>query len=94
MHLCDLHVEVLLFLAEINSPLIKHMEEKWVAKLAYLSDVFERIKILNTCLQERVQRLLHTQSSLWIYEKVGTVGCTCEAGVSGNVEGVLARAGF
>ncbi|XP_073337223.1 zinc finger BED domain-containing protein 5-like [Pagrus major] len=50
--LCDLHEEVLLFLAEIDSPLVKHMEDaKWVAMLAYLSDIFDRINTLNTSLQ-------------------------------------------
>ncbi|KAM3835905.1 zinc finger BED domain-containing protein 5-like [Diretmus argenteus] len=50
--LCDLREEVLLFLAEIDSPLVKHMEDaKWVAMLAYLSDIFDRINTLNTSLQ-------------------------------------------
>ncbi|XP_061587400.1 zinc finger BED domain-containing protein 5-like [Cololabis saira] len=50
--LCDLHEEVLMFLAEINSPLVKHIEDtKWVAMLAYLSDIVDRINTLNTSLQ-------------------------------------------
>lgn len=50
--LCDLREEVLLFLAKINSPLVKHMEDmNWVAMLAYLSDIFDRINVLNTSLQ-------------------------------------------
>ncbi|XP_022597516.1 zinc finger BED domain-containing protein 5-like [Seriola dumerili] len=50
--LCDLRKEVLLFLAEIDSPLVKHMEDaKRVAMLAYLFDIFDRINTLNTSLQ-------------------------------------------
>jgi hypothetical protein len=50
--LCDLREEVRLFLSEISSPLLQHMEDmNWVAKLAYLSDIFERINSLNTSLQ-------------------------------------------
>ncbi|KAK0146558.1 Zinc finger BED domain-containing protein 5 [Merluccius polli] len=49
---CDLHEEVLLFLAKIASPLVKHMEDaKWVAMLAYLSDIFDHISTVNTSLQ-------------------------------------------
>ncbi|XP_056126207.1 zinc finger BED domain-containing protein 5-like [Rhinichthys klamathensis goyatoka] len=50
--LCDLREEVLLFLTEINSPLAKHLADmNWLAMLAYLSDIFDRINSLNTSLQ-------------------------------------------
>lgn len=50
--LCDLLEEVLLFLAEMDSLLVKRMEDaKWVAMLAYLSDIFDRINTLNTSLE-------------------------------------------
>lgn len=76
-HLCDLREEVLLFLAEINSPLVKHMEDmNWVAMLAYLSDIFDWINVLNTS-RQRVPCLFGTRSSLWIQEKVGPVVCSC-----------------
>ena len=50
--LCELREEAFLFLTEINSPLAKHLEDmNWLALLAYLSDIFERINTLNTSLQ-------------------------------------------
>lgn len=50
--LCDLCEEVLLFLADINSPLVRHMEDmNWVEMLAYLSDIFNGRNTLNTSLQ-------------------------------------------
>lgn len=49
---CDLREVVLLFLADINTPLVRHMEEmNWVEVLAYLSDIFNWINTLNTPLQ-------------------------------------------
>ncbi|XP_062254936.1 zinc finger BED domain-containing protein 5 [Platichthys flesus] len=50
--LCELREEAFLFLTEINSPLAKHLEDmNWLALLAYLSDIFERINTLNNSLQ-------------------------------------------
>lgn len=51
-HLCDLREEVLLFLADINPPPVRRMEDmNWVEMLAYLSDIFNGINTLNTSLQ-------------------------------------------
>lgn len=58
--------EVLLFLTTVNSPLLKHMEDmNWVAMLAFMSDIFERVYVLNTSLQGKE----------CFEEKVGPVVC-------------------
>uniref|UniRef100_A0A3Q3WIE1 BED-type domain-containing protein n=1 Tax=Mola mola TaxID=94237 RepID=A0A3Q3WIE1_MOLML len=50
--LSSFHEEVLIFLMEISSPLVKHMEDmSWVPVSASLSDIFEQIITLNTSLQ-------------------------------------------
>ncbi|KAM4592425.1 zinc finger BED domain-containing protein 5-like [Odontesthes bonariensis] len=50
--LCELREEILLFLADAKSPLLRHMEDMtWVAKLAYLADIFDRMNMLNASLQ-------------------------------------------
>ena len=42
----------MLFLSDAKSPLLQHMEDmSWVAKLAYLADIFERMNALNVSLQ-------------------------------------------
>ncbi len=52
--LFDLCEEVLLFLSNVQSPLAQHMSDSsWIARLAYLSDIFERLNTLNTSLQGR-----------------------------------------
>uniref|UniRef100_A0A3Q2PQY9 Uncharacterized protein n=1 Tax=Fundulus heteroclitus TaxID=8078 RepID=A0A3Q2PQY9_FUNHE len=64
--LCDLREEVLLFLAEINSPLVKHMEDM---KLAYLSDVLDKINTLNICLQGKECNIFYAQDQLCGFRK-------------------------
>uniref|UniRef100_A0A9J7YY69 DUF4371 domain-containing protein n=1 Tax=Cyprinus carpio carpio TaxID=630221 RepID=A0A9J7YY69_CYPCA len=50
--LFDLREEVLLFLSNVQSSLTKYMSDSsWIARLAYLSDIFERLNTLNTSLQ-------------------------------------------
>lgn len=52
--------------AEMNSPLVKHMEDmNCIAMLAYLSDTFDQINILNTSLEgkECCVFLAHNQVS-------------------------------
>ncbi len=52
--LFDLREEALLFLSNVQSPLAQHMSDSsWIARLAYLSDIFERLNTLNTSLQGR-----------------------------------------
>lgn len=68
--LCDLREEVLLFLAQINSPLVKHMEDmNWVARLAYLSDIFERINVLNTSLQGKDCHVFLVRDKIFAFRK-------------------------
>ncbi|XP_032376013.1 zinc finger BED domain-containing protein 5-like [Etheostoma spectabile] len=95
--LCDLREEVLLFLAEINSPLVKHMEDmKWVAKLAYLSDVFEKINTLNICLQGKECNVFYAHDQLCGFrKKLELWGARVERGsveMFPTLEDVLARA--
>ncbi|KAM4565936.1 zinc finger BED domain-containing protein 5-like [Odontesthes bonariensis] len=50
--LCELREEILLFLEDAKSPLLQHMEDmNWVAKLAHLADIFDRMNMLNASLQ-------------------------------------------
>ena len=43
---CELREEILLFLSDAKSPLLQHMEDmSWVAKLAYLADIFEHMNM-------------------------------------------------
>uniref|UniRef100_A0A665UYW9 DUF4371 domain-containing protein n=1 Tax=Echeneis naucrates TaxID=173247 RepID=A0A665UYW9_ECHNA len=76
--LCDLHVEVLMFLAQINSPLVKHMEDaKWVAKLAYLSDIFDQINTLNTSLQGKECHVFLAHDQVSAFKKKLDLWCAC-----------------
>ena len=86
-HLCDLHVEVLFCLAEINSPLVKYLEDmNWVAKLAYLSDIFGWINTFNTSLQGKECQVFSAHHQLAVFrKKAGFVVCSCQMGISGNV---------
>nr|ABF20549.1 transposase [Danio rerio] len=50
--LFDLREEV--FLSNVQSTLVQHMSDlSWIARLAYLSDIFERLNALNLSLQGR-----------------------------------------
>ena len=50
--LFELRMEVEIFLREKNNPLSMHLSDvEWVAKLAYLSDIFSYINDLNLSLQ-------------------------------------------
>ncbi|XP_056243076.1 zinc finger BED domain-containing protein 5 [Seriola aureovittata] len=75
--LCDLREEVLLFLAEIDSPLLKHMEDaKWVAMLAYLSDIFDWINTLNTSLQGKECHVFLAHDQVSAFRKKLDLWCT------------------
>uniref|UniRef100_A0A8C6SUE5 HAT C-terminal dimerisation domain-containing protein n=1 Tax=Neogobius melanostomus TaxID=47308 RepID=A0A8C6SUE5_9GOBI len=50
--LFELREEVRIFLSDCGSPLAEHLSDpKWVASLAYLASIFDRLNILNTSLQ-------------------------------------------
>ena len=52
--LYELRGEVKLFLTEIKSDLVKHLDDTmWLASLSYLVDVFDRLNGLNLSLQGR-----------------------------------------
>ena len=73
----DLREEVLLFLTEINSPLAKHLADmNWLAMLAYLSDIFDRINSLKTSLRGKECHVFsaHDQVSRKCLEKSWTCG--------------------
>ncbi len=72
--LFDLREEALLFLSNVQSPLAQHMSDSsWIARLAYLSDIFERLNTLNTSLQGRTAMCFRHLSKCprsgesWIY---------------------------
>ena len=74
--LCDLREEVRLFLSEISSPLLQHMEDmNWVAKLAYLSDIFERINALNTSLQGKECNVFLAHDRVSVFRKKLDLWC-------------------
>nr|XP_033506785.1 zinc finger BED domain-containing protein 5-like [Epinephelus lanceolatus] len=76
--LCDLREEVLLFLAEIDSPLVKHMEDaKWIAMLAYLSDIFDQINTLNTSLQGKECHVFLAHDQVSAFRKKLDLWCAC-----------------
>uniref|UniRef100_A0A8C6S3X4 DUF4371 domain-containing protein n=1 Tax=Neogobius melanostomus TaxID=47308 RepID=A0A8C6S3X4_9GOBI len=50
--LFELREEVRIFLSDCGSPLAEHLSDpKWVASLAYLASIFDRLNILNASLQ-------------------------------------------
>ncbi|XP_060780911.1 zinc finger BED domain-containing protein 5-like [Neoarius graeffei] len=74
--LCDLREEVLLFLAEISSPLVKHMRDmNWIAMLAYLSDIFDRINALNTSLQGKESHVFLAHNRVSAFRKKLDLWC-------------------
>ena len=70
--------EVLPFLDGIESPLVKHMEDaKWVAMLAYLSDIFDRINTLNTFLQGKERHVFLVHDQVFAFRKKLDLWCAC-----------------
>ncbi|XP_060790841.1 zinc finger BED domain-containing protein 5-like [Neoarius graeffei] len=76
--LCELQDEVLLFLTEINSRLAKHLADmNWLAMLAYLADIFDKINSLNTSLQGKEGHVFTAHDQVTGFRRKLDAWCAC-----------------
>ena len=66
--------EVMQFLSESNSDLLKYFKDKnWLCKLCYLSDIFEKLNDLNLSLQGQNSNVFILISKIEVFMKKVTI---------------------
>jgi hypothetical protein len=71
--LLELRVEARIFLLKRNNKLSEHfLDEKWLAILGYLADIFEKLNCLNLSLQEKNTNILFLSEKINAYKKINS----------------------
>ncbi|KAI4809508.1 hypothetical protein KUCAC02_018384 [Chaenocephalus aceratus] len=61
----ELREQVMAYLKNENANLVKHFEDKrWLARFAYLVDIFNKLNILNTSLQGKENSILDLEDGI------------------------------
>ncbi|KAI4833225.1 hypothetical protein KUCAC02_016138 [Chaenocephalus aceratus] len=61
----ELREQVMAYLKNENVNLVKHFEDKrWLARFAYLVDIFNKLNILNTSLQGKENSILDLEDGI------------------------------
>ncbi|KAI4792355.1 hypothetical protein KUCAC02_033430 [Chaenocephalus aceratus] len=61
----ELREQVMAYLKKENANLVKHFEDKrWLARFAYLVDIFNKLNMLNTSLQGKENSILDLEDGI------------------------------
>jgi hypothetical protein len=70
-HLLELKAEVVVFIIEIKSEIVKYFQDElWICRLAYLCDVFDKINNLNLQLKEFNTNILILHDKVQAFKKI------------------------
>ncbi|KAI4792221.1 hypothetical protein KUCAC02_033536 [Chaenocephalus aceratus] len=65
----ELREQVMAYMKNENANLVKHFEDKrWLARFAYLVDIFNKLNMLNTSLQGKENSILDLEDGIQGFE--------------------------